>query len=42
MEAYLDDPQGVVPGTSMPDPRIENPETLRILVDILEALKKKS
>lgn len=38
--AYLDDPQSVAAGTSMPDPGIDNPEVLNALVDVLQALRE--
>ena len=37
--SFLQDPQSVVPGTSMPDPFIDDPRVLEKLVTILKQLK---
>lgn len=36
--AYLDDPQGFAPGTLMPDPGIDDSETLKQIAAVIEAL----
>jgi cytochrome c2 len=40
--AYLDNPRSVAPGTSMPDPGIDDPEVLNALIDILMALREQA
>jgi len=38
--SYLDNPEAIWPGTTMPDPGIEDPELLDTLADMLSALSK--
>ena len=38
--AYLDDPQGFAPGTTMPDPGLDDPAVIEALTDILIALRE--
>jgi cytochrome c2 len=38
LEAFLDDPDGVYPGTFMPDPQLKNPEVRNAIIDVLQAL----
>jgi len=38
LQSYLDDPQAFAPGTIMPDPGIDNPETLERLSELISLL----
>lgn len=40
LEAFLDDPQGFAPGTTMPDPAIDDPRTREELVNMLEEMRR--
>jgi cytochrome c2 len=39
LTSYIKDPQGYVPGTTMPDPGIDDPETIENLAKFLETLR---
>lgn len=39
LTAYLQDPQQFAPGTTMPNPELNDPEVIAALVDIMEALR---
>jgi cytochrome c2 len=36
---FLDDPQHFAPGTTMPDPRIEDPEVRDAVIHLLERME---